>query len=320
MQENIQRYEEDEIDLRELWKTLMKRKMLIAVVTVFITAAAVGYVLLKTPMYQAKALLEIGNYKLSDSNSNSMAMLDNASQLTKRLNVLYIDMYEGVKGKDTEVTSIAAPKNQNNFIEIKTLSLSNTKAKEEIEKVLTYIQSEHQKILDDVKRRRELEIKNIEVKINDIKTKELALLNDNINLKKKDLKSSENELKDLSENLSKIKKTDTSFIALNLMQKRDLTRYISELESGIIDLQNQKNLLETTTINKLIEDKTLIASMLLPYNYKNTAIVGSIMTNDYPVKPKKKLIVAVAFVTGLLLSVFLAFFLEFVSGMKEEEA
>lgn len=96
--------------------------------------------------------------------------------------------------------------------------------------------------------------------------------------------------------------------------------YISELESGIIDLQNQKNLLETTTINKLIEDKTLIASMLLPYNYKNTAIVGSIMTNDYPVKPKKKLIVAVAFVTGLLLSVFLAFFLEFVSGMKEEEA
>ena len=64
MQENIQRYEEDEIDLRELWKTLMKRKMLIAVVTVFITVAAIAYVLLKTPMYEAKALFEIGNYKL----------------------------------------------------------------------------------------------------------------------------------------------------------------------------------------------------------------------------------------------------------------
>jgi len=59
--------------------------------------------------------------------------------------------------------------------------------------------------------------------------------------------------------------------------------------------------------------------MLLPYNYKNTEIIGEIITKDHPVKPKKKLIVIVAFITGLMLAVFLAFFLEFIRSSREEE-
>ncbi len=55
------------------------------------------------------------------------------------------------------------------------------------------------------------------------------------------------------------------------------------------------------------------------YNYKNTTIVGDIITNDYPAKPKKKLIIAVAFVTGLIFSVFLVFFLEFIKSFKEDK-
>jgi uncharacterized protein involved in exopolysaccharide biosynthesis len=39
---------------------------------------------------------------------------------------------------------------------------------------------------------------------------------------------------------------------------------------------------------------------------------------EHPIQPKKKLIVIVAFITGLMLSVFLAFFLEFLAGSKEE--
>jgi uncharacterized protein involved in exopolysaccharide biosynthesis len=54
-----------------------------------------------------------------------------------------------------------------------------------------------------------------------------------------------------------------------------------------------------------------------PYNYKNTETVGNIMTNDYPIKPKKTLIVVVAFVTGIILSIFLVFFLEFIRNEKE---
>ncbi|MGJ0359765.1 GNVR domain-containing protein [Aliarcobacter cryaerophilus] len=36
------------------------------------------------------------------------------------------------------------------------------------------------------------------------------------------------------------------------------------------------------------------------------------MTNDFPTKPKKKLIVAVAFVTGFIISIFLVFLFNFI--------
>lgn len=36
------------------------------------------------------------------------------------------------------------------------------------------------------------------------------------------------------------------------------------------------------------------------------------MTNDFPAKPKKSLIVAVAFVTGFILSIFLVFLINFI--------
>ena len=95
------------------------------------------------------------------------------------------------------------------------------------------------------------------------------------------------------------------------MEKRDLTRSILTLEMNIIELQNKKEKLTTIKINSLIEKRNLLQSMLLPYNYKNSKIVGKIITNDYSIKPKKKLIVIVAFITGLILSIFLVFFLAF---------
>ena len=63
-----------------------------------------------------------------------------------------------------------------------------------------------------------------------------------------------------------------------------------------------------------------LKTLLLPYNYKNTHIVNSILTDDKPVKPKKKLIVIVGFVTGFILSIFLVFMLEFIGRKDIKEA
>ncbi|MGB6020131.1 MAG: GNVR domain-containing protein, partial [Sulfurimonadaceae bacterium] len=52
---------------------------------------------------------------------------------------------------------------------------------------------------------------------------------------------------------------------------------------------------------------------------KMTKVIGSITIGTDPIKPKKALIIVVAFITGLMLSVFLAFFLEFIQGNREEE-
>jgi uncharacterized protein involved in exopolysaccharide biosynthesis len=45
-----------------------------------------------------------------------------------------------------------------------------------------------------------------------------------------------------------------------------------------------------------------------------TQVIGDISVGHQPIKPKKKLIITVAFVMGLILSVFLAFFIEVVRG------
>lgn len=61
-QQNIQRYEEDEIDLRELFRTLMKNKIKIVVITAVITIGAIIYTMLKnpTPVYSGEVMIEIG--------------------------------------------------------------------------------------------------------------------------------------------------------------------------------------------------------------------------------------------------------------------
>ena len=313
---NSQTVQNEVIDLRELFSVLKRRKKLIWSITTLITLLAVAYALVKTPMYEARALIEIGNYK---SVKNNSVLLDETSQLSKKLHILFIDVFKNTKDKESVITSISVPKGQTSFLEVKALAISNEKAKEEIQKLLTYTQAKHQKILDDVKWRRELEIRNIEIKINDIKTKEVKLINKKIALTKDTIAASKKELLALEESLKNMKNANSAFIALQLIQKRDLVQNIERLENKLIDIQNKKNTLESTTINKLLEDKALISSMLLPYNYKNTEIIGEIITNDHPVKPKKTLIIIVAFITGLMLSIFLAFFLEFLRGMKEEE-
>jgi uncharacterized protein involved in exopolysaccharide biosynthesis len=103
------------------------------------------------------------------------------------------------------------------------------------------------------------------------------------------------------------------------MEKRDLSNFVMDLNLQLVDLKNKKDELGTNMINSLLEKKNTLTTMLLPHNYKNTEIVGKIIINDYPVKPKKKLIVIFAFVTGFILSIFLVFFMNFIKSFKEEK-
>ncbi len=59
-----------------------------------------------------------------------------------------------------------------------------------------------------------------------------------------------------------------------------------------------------------------------PANIQNSKVVGGFITKDHPAKPKRKLIIVVAFVTGLILSIFLVFLIEFWEENKKrlEEA
>lgn len=53
-------------------------------------------------------------------------------------------------------------------------------------------------------------------------------------------------------------------------------------------------------------------------NIINSSVVTPLSVSNEPIKPKKKLVVIVSFITGLLFSIFLAFFLEFLTEAKKK--
>ena len=316
-------YQEDEIDLKELFKILWAKKILIISITFIITLLAGIYAFNKTPIYEATALVEIGNYKLhnnnnNNNNNNNKAILDSTADLSKKLNTLFIDMFKNEKDRNYEISSISVPKKSNNFIEIKAEAISNKIASREILKVVDYIKNKHQKILSDVKNRRELEIKNINTKIDNIKNKEIKLLSEKIDIQQANLNDYKLQLNTIGKNIKDIENSNPALTALKLMEKRDLSSFILELNLQLMDMRNQKDELETTSINQLLEKKQLVESMMLPHNYKNSEVIGRVITNDYPIKPKKSLIVAVAFIAGFILSIFLVFIMN--AFRKEEDA
>ena len=267
-------YQEDEIDLKELFKVLWLKKNFIIGITAVITLLAGIYAFNKTPTYEATALVEIGNYK--NNNNNNNVLVDSVPELVKKLNLLFIDLLKNEKDREATITSISTVKGTSSFINIKSESTSNKLASNEINKIITYIQNKHQTELENILNNRKSKITSIDRQINTIKNKQLELLSN-----KNDLNGNE--------------------ALLNSLQ-------LISMINGELGVQS---------ISGLIKEKTELGLLLNKRNYKNSEVVGRIITNDYPIKPKKKLIVAIAFIAGFILSIFLVFIMN--AFRKEED-
>ncbi len=336
--------QEDTIDIRELWKVLVRRKKLIALVTGTLTLLAVIYALVATPWYEAKAFVEIGTYK----QGGKEVLLADSNKLAKRLEVEYIDILENIKDRDVKITAVKPLKKNASFIEIKALGKSNELSQSEVSKVLNQITQKHQAIVSEIKESRESHLNDIKRQIFSVKNNELTKLNESLTyektvhlpqlkekleLTKKNMLKNEEQIKVLTDNIRKTQNKNPSLTALNVIERGSLESKISSQEIRLIDIETSIKALENKTIKQLerkiditIKDKlaklneklSLAEQALLPHNFKNSALVGEVIISDYPVKPKKKLIVIIAFLTGLMLSVFLAFFLEFIQAGKKE--
>ena len=86
--ENKQYIQEDEIDLKELFITIWKRKLFVISFTFVVTFLAIIYVLIKNPIpiYQGKVFLEIGKIQ---SQTFGQDLFDNPTDLAQILNIEY---------------------------------------------------------------------------------------------------------------------------------------------------------------------------------------------------------------------------------------
>lgn len=145
--------------------------------------------------------------------------------------------------------------------------------------------------------------------------------------------NAQNQIKDLelqieiirNETIPKLKYNLENITTIQIKDLQDKKENITTIQ--IKDLENKKANVSNEIIRKLedkinIELQTKISQLNekvdiqklqnSEQNITNTKLVGEYIIRDYPIKPKKLLIIVVAFVTGFILSIFLVFFLQFI--------
>jgi len=390
--------EEDEIDLRELFKTVYNKRWFIFIFTMCVTLCAIIYAFSKTPLYEVNTVVRIGYIKNK--------LVEESKILEEKLRLIFNVNYKNENLKnEARVSNIKSVKGVDNFLKISTQASSNEEALSKNKEVLTFLQNEYQYKIDENIFKMNLDIKNLEEqidyikkvekvnlqkkierirthsipkvdeKINLIKTQEITKLNKQISLIKnvelkildKKLEFSSRKLKEYEKFLMDISKNKSSNNTQNMlmsMQSLNIQNVIFNIPNIIEDLKRERKKLLNITIKDLenkkenllkikikdlelekqnlindhirkleinlnidlknkinmLKDEIQLKKLNLTNNsIKNSEVVGTIQVHDYPIKPKKKLIVIVSFITGFILSIFIVFFMNFVNSLRKEE-
>ncbi|WP_418187278.1 Wzz/FepE/Etk N-terminal domain-containing protein [Aliarcobacter lanthieri] len=246
--QNEKYIQEDEIDLKELFKIILDYKKFILIFTAIFTILSIIYVSIKTPIYEVKSLIEIGSYKIEKQDKDGfkiieMNYIDNGDELSKKLSAIFIDLRENIENKKFEITKIATVKGMKNFIEISSEASTNTDAIEGLNEVIEYIRSEHSKLLDDIKEKNEFDLKNISLTIKNIKEDKLVNIEKKIELYNQNILNLEEQMILVNKTLENMNKLDPSISALKLMEKRDISNDIILNKSDLYDLIEKKKIL-----------------------------------------------------------------------------
>lgn len=130
MENNQKIIQEDEIDLRELFLTLWKKKVFIVLLTFIVTVSSILYINFKPyePLYQGKLLVEIG--EVFNKNNDSQ-LIDYPGNLVKIIE-------ENLSGL---ISSI--PRNTNNLIELSVSSKNKSDIKDTLTSAFDFIVNRH---------------------------------------------------------------------------------------------------------------------------------------------------------------------------------
>ncbi len=99
---------------------------------------------------------------------------------------------------------------------------------------------------------------------------------------------------------------------------KTLAKEYNEIQNiDLPKLKRKKYNLINNDLFQLKENKELIKISMRDYNFRNSQIIGSIIYDNNPSKPKKLLILAISILFGLILSFFIIFLLELMNSFKK---
>ncbi len=241
--------EEDEIDLRELFKLLWRRRFFILVFTLVCTILAAVYSFSKTPIYEVKSLIQIGYVNGKN--------LEDSSLLGEKLSIIFnVDNQNNtIKQNSAIVSKITALKKFENLLEIKTQAFSNELAIRKNKEVLEFIQTEYRRRIEEY-------IFNINIQIENLK-RSLEKVNkvDKENVVNEIKKIEKQVLTRLNEEIKFLKEVDLRVIENKLAFNK---KKIFEYEKNLKKLSSQKNSNDTQNLiiaTQVLSNQNLILNL-----------------------------------------------------------
>lgn len=271
----------DVIDLRELFSVLKRRKKLIWAITILITTLAIVYAFfVAKPLYEVKVMMELGHIDTNPEQKNP-----NNYELKEKLEVIF-----NVKNRGNtypNISKIILPKKTKNIMVIQAQGRDNISAEKKLKEFINYLMDLQNKELSIYTMAQHKQLTNIKNEI--VYNKQL------IEIINKSIINYEEKLLTLTEKDAAL----AGIYAIEIGRKQTES---NTLIQGIYSLNNQYNDLEI---------------LITPLKIHKPKIIGKIKILNKPIKPKKALIVIVSFIAALILSILLAFFLEFISTLKK---
>ena len=262
-----------DIDFQGLLSIFKKQKKLIWFITTIFMLLSLIYLFITKPVYEAKTIIELARIDKTP--------VQNANDIKQKIEFIY---HVNLKGKKIElpiVKSVSLPKKSENLIVITTHGYTNSSAKKKLEEVISYLSS----------------IQNEELDIYlQTQQKRLSLIKEDMKRNQELSKQIEHDVTNYKEKLLGISREDAALAGIYSIEIGKKQTELNTITNKIYSLKNETNNIELS---------------ISPLRIHKTAIVGEIETLDKAVKPKKVLILIVTFFTGLMFSVFLAFFLDF---------
>lgn len=133
--------QEDEIDLRELWLTLIKRKVTIFIITLIVTATATTYALTATPIYSGNVLISVGTIILNSEQTNDKATIIQTIENTADLKEIILQEMNSMP--DKPMVDASFPTGSTSLITIKCERSDKRQIEQRLQEASAFVLSRH---------------------------------------------------------------------------------------------------------------------------------------------------------------------------------
>lgn len=330
-------YQEDEINLVDLWLVLVKRRAVLGSVALFCVLAGLLYASLVPRNYQYSTSIEIGTRFIGAK----LEMIEPPETLLAKIQESYIPLarqeYLTKHSEQDSVLKIEArvPKGS----QIVVLSSKGSESHGEIHKsvqqsIVDMVKKDHSRIMDVLRKETEILQNKAQSKFEELKDEATliaarekrlgdisALLAKQASEVRDDLKQAKGDRRQAMKEVNNESKAMTLLMLdSGIQQYRQRLATIDErLQIKVADSQDTLAKELADNRRKQMNQRDVIAKLAIQLaNLRETQALLPPMRFPEPVGPGRSLIVVLALVLGLMLGVFAAFFAEFLSKVNNQ--